>query len=481
MSILIGSNRVAEDILSKLERSLSLQPEDEALSVRYIAELERLFGHDIPVGEWLTKHYLDSLKSQFRNPAPLNALGRFYTSHNQAFNSMLCFLASLAADPKQDNVHDEVRTAYDQGVPTPRPYIPNEPITCKVSVILATKNRPGQFRAAIQSVLAQTFIDYEVLIINDGGTQEAEEIASSFGSPKIRYFYKEPGGHRSAMNFGLSVARGKYIAYLDDDDIYFPNHLEILVDAAEQGQLDFVCGRNRWVVGRWENDKWIEDKDLTKQEPFSLDRLHVSAVIADLDVLHTRSLAERVGLFWEEPPRGGEWEYWVRCSHETTIKRLDEVTCEVRVIDSLPANQPARARFFNELWVNYFGSAFGEAILALAAFRNNDTEEWRMLVGTLSSKRLFLRHVLFVRLWAALVEDGSSDCRRLMRQMAQQDPVSTLQATLDATKEIGSQRVLLRTPVLAYLSVAGYALKHPRYSWSRLLRFVDSHRINGNS
>ncbi len=154
-------------------------------------------------------------------------------------------------------------------------------------------------------MLSQTFNDYEVLVINDGGDRTVESVVDQLQSNKVRYFYREHGGHRAALNLGLQMAQGKYISYLDDDDIYYPNHLDTLVYTAEAKSLDFVCSRNRWVQGHWDADRWMEDYELTQPDNgFQVERMRISAYVPDNTILHRRSVAEKIGLFWEEPQEG---------------------------------------------------------------------------------------------------------------------------------------------------------------------------------
>ena len=96
----------------------------------------------------------------------------------------------------------------------------------KVSVIIPTYNRKGYIPDAIDSVLEQTYKDFEIIVVDDGSTDGTGEILRKRYGEKIRYFSKENGGCASARNFGVRMARGEYIAFLDSDDRYLPNKLE---------------------------------------------------------------------------------------------------------------------------------------------------------------------------------------------------------------------------------------------------------------
>jgi len=98
----------------------------------------------------------------------------------------------------------------------------------KVSIIMPTYNRARMIGRSIQSILDQTFQDWELIIVSDGSTDNTPEVVSRFKDPRIRFFHQKNGGPASARNHGLRRARGRYIAYCDDDDTLLPYHLETL-------------------------------------------------------------------------------------------------------------------------------------------------------------------------------------------------------------------------------------------------------------
>jgi len=102
-----------------------------------------------------------------------------------------------------------------------------------VSVIIPTYNRSHLVKEAIESVLQQTYTDFEVLVIDDGSTDDTRSVVQQISDGRVRYYYKDNGGQSSARNLGLIKAKGKYIAYLDEDDLWPPKYLGTMV-----GQLD---------------------------------------------------------------------------------------------------------------------------------------------------------------------------------------------------------------------------------------------------
>src|SRR5262245_33441277 len=92
-----------------------------------------------------------------------------------------------------------------------------------VSVIIPAYNIAPFIAEALESVLAQTFTDYEIIVVNDGSpdTEELERVLAPYLS-RIRYFKQENQGAGAARNAGLNVATGEYVAFLDGDDVWYP-------------------------------------------------------------------------------------------------------------------------------------------------------------------------------------------------------------------------------------------------------------------
>lgn len=105
----------------------------------------------------------------------------------------------------------------------------------KISVIVPVYNKVSRIEACLQSVLAQDFNDYELLIINDGSTDGSDVICCKYAknmAARIQYIDKENGGVSSARNVGIDTARGEYLCFVDADDTMKPNFLTTLINTA---------------------------------------------------------------------------------------------------------------------------------------------------------------------------------------------------------------------------------------------------------
>lgn len=121
----------------------------------------------------------------------------------------------------------------------------------KVSVCIPTYNRANFLTYAVNSVLAQTYTDYEIIICDDGSTDETSLIVNQWNDPRIRYIRQSVNGGRSRnMRSGFEAANGTYFIKFDDDDGLTPEFLEKTVGVLEAEQnVDFVC-TNHWIINQ---------------------------------------------------------------------------------------------------------------------------------------------------------------------------------------------------------------------------------------
>ena len=96
-----------------------------------------------------------------------------------------------------------------------------------VSIIIPTFNRSNLISRSVKSVLNQTMVDFELIIVDDGSKDNTDKIIGSFKDERIRYFKQEINkGQNAALNFGVVKSNGKYVAFLDSDDEWMPEFLE---------------------------------------------------------------------------------------------------------------------------------------------------------------------------------------------------------------------------------------------------------------
>src|SRR6185295_12532492 len=112
----------------------------------------------------------------------------------------------------------------------------------RVSVLIPTRNRAGLLRATIASVLAQTFQDFEIVIIDDASDDDTPSVIAGLADARIRYFrYAENLGEAASRNAGLAHAGGDYIAFLDDDDTWLPDKVAAQVEILDRSPRRIVA------------------------------------------------------------------------------------------------------------------------------------------------------------------------------------------------------------------------------------------------
>lgn len=185
-----------------------------------------------------------------------------------------------------------------------------------VSIIIPVYNGANYLREAIDSALAQSYENCEILVINDGSQDNdmTEKIALSYGD-QIRYFSKENGGVSSALNVGISNMRGEYFSWLSHDDIYYKEKIEYEIDALKNTT-------DKTQIVQCEYEFWdIESGICTKTNYaniYSIEQLTNSAftmlqlTISACGGLIHKSHFERVGLFNEELRYAQDIEMWIR-------------------------------------------------------------------------------------------------------------------------------------------------------------------------
>jgi len=200
------------------------------------------------------------------------------------------------------------------------------------SVIIPTCNRPESLKEAIQSVLRQEYTCFEIIVINDGGV-DVEEIISNFNKRgDITYIKHDHNkGLAAARNTGIRKARGKYVAYLDDDDIFYPNHLWRLVKYLETTDFKVVYSEAFRALQRSENETYIITKlDRPYSDDFDEDQILVKNFFPVLCVIHEKSCLDEVGLFDETLSSHEDWDLWIRMSRRFKFAHINELTCEFR-------------------------------------------------------------------------------------------------------------------------------------------------------
>jgi glycosyltransferase involved in cell wall biosynthesis len=179
------------------------------------------------------------------------------------------------------------------------------------SVIIPTYNRARCLREAVDSVLAQEFRDFELIVVDDGSRDETPQLLQSYGD-SIRVLRQENRGVSAARNAGIAGSRGELIAFLDSDDIWLPGKLSRQVEFFRQNPESLICQTEElWVKnGRRVNP----GKRHQKREGMIFEPSLELCLVSPSAVMLRRELFDRVGLFNERLPACEDYDLWLRVS-----------------------------------------------------------------------------------------------------------------------------------------------------------------------
>jgi LmbE family N-acetylglucosaminyl deacetylase/glycosyltransferase involved in cell wall biosynthesis len=213
-----------------------------------------------------------------------------------------------------------------------------------VSVVVRTRNRPALLREALQSLSAQTLRPAQVVVVNDGGASP-REVTDAFRETfdLVLEDPKQRRGRSAAANRGVTLCREPLLAFLDDDDRAFPDHLERLVAAHREGPEPVVYSDAVTVVyGRGEGGWEPRVRSLQYSLDFDPDYLLLANYIPIHTLLAPRELFRKVGGFDEGLEYSEDWDFLIRLSIESPFRHLRAVTCEYRVFEP-QSNDPGHA------------------------------------------------------------------------------------------------------------------------------------------
>lgn len=214
-----------------------------------------------------------------------------------------------------------------------------------VSIVIRTRNRLALLRDAIASVLSQTYPNLEIVVVNDGGDRVNGVVEEFEKYATIKLVnHPAPAGRAAAANSGMNAASGKYINFLDDDDVLYSTHVEKLVRFLETTGEQFAysdCGKRDY---RLHENEWVAEEI---EEPFfgvdyDMARLFENNYIPLMCAMFRRELFELCGPFdtaleWLE-----DWDLFLRMAKRVNFHRVPGVTAEYRRF--------SRSNYDNKFW-----------------------------------------------------------------------------------------------------------------------------------
>ena len=206
------------------------------------------------------------------------------------------------------------------------------PVKPLVSIVIPVFNAGTYLDLTLQSVLQQTYENYEVILVDDCSSDGSRERISSYLDPRFRLFINEQNrGIAFSRNRAIAESRGKYIAILDHDDIMLPKRLEHQVEYLEKNtDIDVLGGQSIWIdrEGNTVRDafRMPESPDYIKTS-FLFENMY-----NDSEMMVRRSLLDQYGILYQDGLLGMEdFRFWIDCSKKGRFSNLNEVVLKRRI------------------------------------------------------------------------------------------------------------------------------------------------------
>jgi len=191
----------------------------------------------------------------------------------------------------------------------------------QVSVIIPTYNRAHVLGEAIESVLAQTYDDLELIVVDDGSQDGTRDVVASYSS-RLTYLYQENRGVSAARNRGIEQARGSYLSFLDSDDLWLKEKLYLQMECMKEQPEILICYTDEiWIR------KGVRVNQMKKHRKYSgmiFEYCLPLCIVSPSSVLINRQLLDEVGVFDETLEVCEDYDLWLRISARYPIQFIEK-------------------------------------------------------------------------------------------------------------------------------------------------------------
>ena len=194
-----------------------------------------------------------------------------------------------------------------------------------IDVIIPTYNRAGFLKSALSSVLNQSFGYFQILVVDDCSEDNTEEVVRGFKDDKIIYIrHSINKGEGGSRNTGLRNANARYIAFLDDDDEWLPNKLELQVKLLDSSPPEVGCVYTGFLMVDKLTGRVLSERIPRKRGYVYGDMVMENVVGTSSTVLVKRECFEKVGVYDEGIPWGLDYDMWIRIAKEYHIEYIKD-------------------------------------------------------------------------------------------------------------------------------------------------------------
>ena len=200
-----------------------------------------------------------------------------------------------------------------------------------VSVVLTAYNEEMYIRRSVNSILEQTLEEFELLLVDDGSTDSTWEIMQEFNDPRIRRRQLARVGRSKALNCGLSLARGKYVALMDADDESLPARLERQVEFLDSNPAVSILGTTYYMYDARRNERYVRSFPSNDREIRRALALYIP--ICNGSVMYRRAVVEKVGGYDENIDDLVDYELWLRAARHFRFANLGQPPAHIYWFD----------------------------------------------------------------------------------------------------------------------------------------------------
>ncbi len=236
------------------------------------------------------------------------------------------------------------------------------PFEPKVSIVIPVYNGSNYLREAIDSALAQTYKNIEIIVVNDGSRDcgKTEETAKSYGD-KIRYFSKENGGVATALNFGIREMKGEYFSWLSHDDVYLPEKIQV--------QMDYVRKERHNVI--FYSDFIFVDSNLRPIRKVKINPIEsrdfryfliLKTSLHGCTLLVPKICFQTTGFFNEQLKTAQDYDLWFRMASEYEFKHIPQVLVKSRLHPTQGTRTMSKVCYeeSNQLYIKFVTHLFND-------------------------------------------------------------------------------------------------------------------------
>jgi glycosyltransferase involved in cell wall biosynthesis len=212
----------------------------------------------------------------------------------------------------------------------------------KVSVIIPAYNKAEYTRRTVDSVLAQTYPDIEIIVVDDGSRDRTADVMAGYGN-RINYILKANGGACSARNEGIRRAAGEYIAFLDCDDLYGEDKIQRCVDLLEKSPRSGFVYTAAYSIDEHDDIVGVYDHPRSREGAIA-SSLILGNFICNSTVVVRREILRRAGSFDETIFTPADWDMWLRLSLISDAGYIKAPLTKYRITDNYTFNRLELAR-----------------------------------------------------------------------------------------------------------------------------------------